>query len=146
MIRKFSSNPYEGKIEGCNPGSEKAYNYSMLLDDKGDPYLKGEEYNIQEVINSYAEQCSIARIIQAHGLGDDLLMNQKPGVYLDEKAVKTIQLGASSPSEMNTQILSLYESYKDVMSLSEFAHAISTGDFEKLSKVKKTTTEEEAKE
>lgn len=141
MILKFSNNPYEGKFQGCDPGSEKAFNYKMLLDEKGNPYLKGEEYNIQEVINSYAEQCSIARIIQAHGLGDDLLMNQKPGVYLDEKAVKTIQLGASSPSEMNTQILSLYESYKDVMSLSEFAKAISTGDFDKLSKAKQTKQE-----
>lgn len=141
MILKFSKNRYETEILPCDPGTEIQANYKLVLDDNANEYLQAEEYNIQEIINSYADQCSIARIIQAHGLGDDLLLNQKPGVYLDEEAVNTITSSQMNNLEMNARILSLYEGYKDVMSLADFTKAITTGDFESIANAKKPKEE-----
>ena len=141
MILKFSNNPYETEIVGCHPGSETAYNYSLAIDENGDQYLEAEEYNIQEVTNSFAEECSITRIIQAHGLGDELLLNQKPGVYLDEEQVNTIKNSGSSNLELNTQLLGLYQGYKDVMSFDDFANAVAHGDFTALENAKKPKVE-----
>lgn len=141
MILKFSKDIYETEIVGCNPGSEIAYNYSLAIDENGDEYLEKDEYNIQEVTDSYAEECSIVRIIAAHGLGDELLMNQKPGVYLDEEQVNTIKNAGSNNLELNAQLFSLYQGYKDFMSFDQFSNYVAHGDFEALENSKKSKEE-----
>ena len=92
----------------CCAGSNIAYNYSLGIDENGDQYLIAEEYDLQQIIDSFADQCSIERIIVSHGLGDELLMNQKPGVFLDEDAVDSIKLATKNTLDINAQILSLY--------------------------------------
>lgn len=133
MILKFNKNLLECEPTPCCPGSEIAYDYSLALDENGESYLVKEEYNLQKVIDSFADECSIERIAIAHGLGDDLVMNKKPGVYLDENDIKTIELSQSQQA-INVQLMNLYQGYKDVMSFDEFSNAVLHGNFEVLNK------------
>ena len=133
MILKFNKNLLECELSSCCPGSEIAYNYSLALDENGESYLVRDEYNLQKVIDSFADECSIERIAIAHGLGDDLVMNKKPGVYLDEDDIKTIELSQSQQA-MNVQLMNLYQGYKNVMTFDEFSNAVLHGDFETLNK------------
>ena len=143
MKFKFNKDIYDTEITPICPGSEIAHDLTLSLDDKGNECLVSKEYNLQEVIDSYAEECSIARIIISHGLGDDLALNKDPGVYLDEDQVNFINNNsASSDAQLTAQLLELYKDYKDVMSFDVFAHAVKTGDYQALSKPKETTSEE----
>ena len=128
MIRKFNKDIYDTEFEGCPAGSSTAYNYKLAIDVNGHEYLEAEEYDIQEVIDSYADQCSIERIIQLHGLGDDLILDSKPGVFLDEDEVNMANK-AGDPAALNVELFKLYQGYKDQMTFEEFSNAILHGDF-----------------
>lgn len=134
MILKFSKNIYEDKLMPVPSGDRKAYNYSLSFDkETGQECLVGEEYDIQDVIDSYADQCSIARILELNGLGDDSILNNKPGVYLDEEAVKYSSMALDSAG-LNTELFKLYQPYKDEFTFEEFSNAIVHGDFKLFDK------------
>lgn len=140
MILKFNKNLLECEVNPCCAGSEIAYNYSLALDENGQHYLETEEYNLQAVIDSYADSCSIERILIAHGLGDDSVLNSKPGIYFDENDINTINMSQNQQA-MNVQLLNLYQGYKDQMSFEEFSNAVLNGNFEALNK-KQASSEE----
>lgn len=143
MKLKFNKDIYDTEINPICPGSEIAHELTLSIDEKGNECLVAKEYNLQEVIDSYAEECSIARIIISHGLGDELALNKDPGVYLDEDQVNFIKNnGSSSEAQLNAQLLELYKDYKDNMSFDVFANAVKTGDYKALTKTKETTKEE----
>lgn len=133
MNLKFNKDILSFELTGCCPGSTIGYNYTLALDKDGHQYLEAEEYDLQSIIDSYAEECSIERILISHGLGDDLVLNKKPGVYLDKEALETIELSKDT-SSLNVQLFNLYQGYKDVMSFDDFSKAVMNGDFDVLTK------------
>lgn len=132
MKLKFNNEIYGVDLESCSSGLPKEYNYHLELDENGDEYLVSEEYDLQSIIDSYESACSIERIIISHGLGDELIMNKKSGVYLSEDEVNAYK-NASSYDNLNTQLLSLYKDYS-WMKYEDFANAVLHGDFDKLKK------------
>ena len=128
MILKFNKNIYDSELVPVSSGDRKAMNYQLAIDDNGDSVLVGEEYDLQEVIDSYADQCSIARILQLHGLGDLNALDKKPGVYLDETQVNMVSK-AGDPAALNVELFKLYQGYKDLMTFEQFSNAILHGDF-----------------
>lgn len=144
MKLKFNKDIYDTEIKPICPGSEIANEVSLSLDENGNECLVAKEYNIQQVIDSYAEECSIARILISHGLGDELALNKDPGVYLDKSQVDFInKYGSSSEAQLTAQLLDLYKDYKDQMSFEVFAKAVKTGDYQALTKNNKPNESKE---
>lgn len=141
MKFKFNKDIYDYEPSGCCPGSEKSLNVSESIDESGNLCLVGEEFDQQEVIDSYYEGTTIERIILAHGLGDEIVLNEKPGVFLDEDQVSIMKNAQSNTLELNAQLLSLYKDYKDFMSFDDFSNAVATGDFKFLEDSKKPKEE-----
>lgn len=133
MTLKFNKDILSFELKGCCPGSTTGYNYTLALDKDGHQYLEAEEFDQQAIIDSYADECSIERILISHGLGDEVVLNKKPGVYLDKEAIETINLSKDTAS-LNVQLFNLYQGYKDVMSFEDFSNAVMTGKFELLEK------------
>ena len=135
MILKFNKNIYDdSEWKPCHPGSRKAYDIFETVDTNGNKCLGKDEYDLQEVIESYADACSIERIAIAHGLGDDSILNSKPGVYLDEDEYNAVILGQESTAQVNAQILNLYQAYKDRMSYDDFYQNLVSGNFKAFEK------------
>ena len=128
MILKFNKNIYDDPLEPVEAGDKIAYEYQLAIDENGEQYLEATPYDLQEVIDSFADQCSIERIIQLHGLGDLTALDQKPGVYLDEEQVSMANK-AADPAALNVELFKLYQGYKDQMSFEDFSNAILHGDF-----------------
>lgn len=133
MIYKFNKNIYDDELVATPSGSSVGYNYSLSIDKEGEIYLEKEAFDQQAVIDSYADSCSIERILVSHGLGDELVMNQKPGVYLDEDDVKAVKLGSDSQA-LNMKLYEMYQNYKGELDFSTFADAILSGNYEALNK------------
>lgn len=132
MILKFNKNIYDYEPSGCEVGKPVGYEVTPSIDEDGVSILESEEYDLQAVIDSFAESCSIERILIAHGLGDDSVLNQKPGVYLDEEQVNIIKNAQSNTLELNAQLFNLYQGYKDFMSFDQFSNYVAKGDFKAL--------------
>lgn len=128
MILKFNKNIYDDPIEPVEAGDKTAYEYELAINENGEEYLESTSYDLQEVINSYAEQCSIERIIQLHGLGDLTSLEEKPGAYLDEEQVN-MAYKAGDPAALNVELFKLFQGYKDQMTFEQFSNAILHGDF-----------------
>ena len=96
MILKFNKNIYDYVPTGCEVGRPVGFQVSPSIDENGVAILESEEYDLQAVIDSFAEACSIERILIAHGLGDETVLNKKPGVYLDEEQVSIIKNAQSN--------------------------------------------------
>lgn len=132
MKLKFNNDVYDWDSSlACSSGGNSK-NFYLDIDENGSEFLVAEDYDLQSVIESYADSCSIERIIISHGLGDELLMNQKPGVYLSEEEVNVYK-SAGSYDNLNTQLLSLYKDYS-WMKYEDFANAVIHGEFDKLKK------------
>lgn len=131
MILKFSKDFLNTEVKANSSGSKYNYNYSLSFDEKGEQYLEAEKYDQQAIIDSYADQCSIERILISHGLGDELVMNSKPGVYLDEDEVNSVKM-ASDTNAINNKLAELFRNFKGDLSFDEFRNAILTGQVDKL--------------
>lgn len=141
MILKFNKNIYDYEPTGCEVGRPVGFEVTPSIDENGVAFLESEEYDLQAVIDSFAEACSIERILIAHGLGDETALNKKPGVYLDEDQVNIVKNAQSNTLELNAQLLSLYQGYKDVMSFDQFSNFVAHGDFTALDEAKKSKEE-----
>lgn len=132
-MREFNLDIYDPScIKPCEAGSPEAIDFQLDFDENGEAHLVGEKYDLQAIIQSHKDECSIERILIAHGLGDDSVLQVKPGVFLDESQVNVIKESVNLNSTLETQLISLYEPYKDKMSYGEFAQAVVHGDFDKL--------------
>lgn len=141
MILKFNNNIYDYEPTGCEVGQPVGFEVTPSIDENGNAFLESEEYDLQAVIDSFADACSIERIIVAHGLGDESVLNKKEGVYLDEDQVNIIKNAQSNTLELNAQLFSLYQGYKDYMSFDEFSNYVAHGDFQALDEAKKPKDE-----
>lgn len=140
MILKFNKNIYEDELKPVSSGSRTAFNLSLSIDKDGNQCLVPEEYDIKVVIDSYEEQCSITRIIALNGLGDEAILNAKPGVYLDEEQVKLHSV-ATDQNALNMELAKLYSNYKDYLTYDEFANAVVHGNFNALERPKEDKKE-----
>lgn len=141
MILKFNNYIYETEIKSCPCGNGTGLRKSLAVKDDGTEYLICEEFDLQALIQSYADDCSIERIIVAHGLGDDLLLNQQSGAYLDEEAVKEIKQSKTlAQNDLNVTLYSLYSKGNIDMSYDDFAKAVTSGNISAI-KYKEETKE-----
>lgn len=139
MTRKFNSDIYSTEIKSCPVGSTKATHKTLSIDENGNQYLSQEEYNLQEVIDSYEDSCSIERIIASHGLGDDLLLTQQKGAFLDEDAVNQVKASQTmAQNDLNFELFKLYQAKDYDMSFEEFSKAVVSGQYDSI-KVKEVT-------
>lgn len=141
MKFKFNKDIYDEPLKACDSGSKKAYQYTRIIDDNGDEVLDQQEFDLDAVIQSHADECSIERIIASHVLGDDTVLNVKQGVFIDKDQYESIKNAQSNTLELNAQLLSLYQGYKDKMSFSEFSQAVKSGNFEALDSKKEVKEE-----
>lgn len=142
MILKFNSNIYDSKLKACSSGSTKGYNKSLAYDENGVAYLETEEFDQQAVIDSYEDTCSIERIIASHGLGDDLLLNQQQGAFLDEDAVNAIKSSQTmAQNNLNFELFKLYQAKEYDMTFEEFSKAVVCGKYDDIKEKTKEVSE-----
>lgn len=134
---------FKQPFKACPSGNGVRKVYHLSIDDNGNEVLDYDEENLQEIIQSYADQCSIERIIISHGLGDELIMNQKPGIYLDEDDVQTFDT-ASNLTNLNTKLIELYKKTDTDLSFEDFSRYVITGEFEKIKKPAEVSKEDNA--
>lgn len=132
-MKEFNPDIYSFESKPCPAGSRKAIDFQLTLDEEGNEFLAGDEYDQQEIIQSYADECSIERIIISHGLGDEMLLDSKPGVFLNEDDVNIIKLSQQNNVELNASLTKLYENYT-WMSYDSFVNAVLHGDYNALKK------------
>lgn len=139
---KFNNDIYATVIKPCDSGNGKGYKVTPLLDEEGVEYLSVEEFDQQAVIDSYADSCSIERIIAVHGLGDDLLMNQQKGAYLDEQAVNAIKSSQSmAQNDLNFELFKLYQAKDYDMTFEAFSKAVINGNYDTIKEKVKEVSE-----
>lgn len=128
VVESFAGNGkrYEGHLD-INPETGASF------------VVKDEPTDLQAIIDSYADSCSIAKIIARCSCGDvgALVGNRGEGIYIDEE---TADLLKHDSVEMNKMLTEKYENLynnfagKDELSYDEFVTLISKGNYKALSK------------
>jgi len=132
---KFNSDIYSfDKNNVCSSGSGVLRSFE--LDPNDSFHLLSKEINLEELIESYRAQCSIERIILSHGLGDELVLNTKVGVYLDKEQVEDLS-NSFSFQNINSKMAEVYKKTDTTLSFDEFCNAVASGDFNKIANSKK---------
>lgn len=139
MINPNRSDFRNGVIEPkCYPGDAVVKQYHI---DPVTEEIIEEDYELDKVIQSYANEVAIDRIMARHLAGDIAITNAVPGINDINKfgdtdlqflsGVKTVEEAAAL---QNQYIYKLYQSYsgKDKMSIAEFAQAINSGNWQAL--------------
>jgi len=124
----------------CSSGAPIRRVHELTVNDKGKNVLTFKEIDSDQIVESYRAQCSIERIILSHGLGDDLILDAKPGVFLDKDSVDNA-INSYDTSSMNNKMLDVYNKSDTTLSFVDFCKAVVNGDFDTIAKSKKVVEE-----
>ena len=142
---KYSNDIYAfDKTMICSSGAPVRRVHELTVNEKGKNVLTFKEIDSDQIVESYRAQCSIERIILSHGLGDELVLDAKPGVFLDKDSVDNA-INSYDTSSMNNKLLDVYKSADTTLSFVDFCKAVVAGDFDTIAKsknVKETVTNE----
>lgn len=128
-------------LNPCSSGDTVRIEYVKDVDVNGEPVIKKVgEYDIRKTIQSYADQCSIKRIVERASLGDLSVLNvNKPLNDINNGSDLDLTFMEGKTAEelnnyQNVQIYNLYQSYagKDKVSIEDFKKYVLAGDFKTL--------------
>lgn len=107
--------------------------YKLDVDELGNQVVvKDKERDIQAEINSYADDCSIYKILERHNAGDLTALNQHTGIYVTKEMAEA----ANDFVNGMTADQSLYNAYtkfgSDKLSFDDFSKMVKNGQWTEL--------------
>lgn len=131
MKFSYPKNVYDEPVKPIKLHPE--LNYKLAIDEFGNEVVVSDgERDIQAEIDSFADECSIYKILERHEAGDLTALNSNQGSYI------TKEMAEAANDFVNglTVDQSLYNSYQkfgtDKISFDEYKNYVKNGDYQKL--------------